>query len=534
VTVTLTSARSETRSPVISVGVHQPRTGPVSLWLTEARGGPVICDLGLENLNQPVFQVDVAAPAMLRFGASCMDPRTAQIVPFETELQLRHGDAVLSVLTVVHIDQDLDDPWDVITALDLTWFLSRLLWGGSPWAKEWLTNPNFDFDPPLAAWSGAGEVDGDVEEDTGGPSIALHGTISQSINPEMSTAKWGAVVTARVWISEDAPDLIPEVLRVVVRGNIDDLDTVYTAPILPAALTPRGTWTTLTVQIPPEARPAAVVDVEISADDDAGDPLVWVSRASFRMNQVDGYSPSELPPVGVDARDLIVEAVRPLRIGFRKQGVGGAAVGIDPDRYIAELIAQAVELNTSDFGLEVTATTRTIVQWTPRRGRDIPTDDLHLTFALVPDPDDADGDRPRVPDPDNTLAGGKISKDYTKARTEVVGIGEEGYRGVARDPDAWGGQRLQDTMRIPTGTPLDGYEDVCRTELRADDGDVQTWELVPKELPAEAIEPGDRVRVDIDYGTRQVHGMMRILRFPVDLDTMTVGDLTVAAEPGAP
>jgi len=490
-------------------GTDSPAVGNEwTVKVTQPVGGAVIVDLGARAVNAATLTRKPSGPDQFVFSVPCADAGTVELIPYQTQVQVFRGGHLEFRGWVVHVDQSSDSPFDVVTCLDSLFITSRRFWSGSPWAREWLRNPRFELD--FTSWTHSGcSLDTGVFE-TGSQSVLI-GSIDQDLSPDLSSNPWGATITARVMVDSAVVEARGLEVRVAAFGVSAEAELV-TAPI--TAATPRDVWTTLTVQLPVKARLSPGINVLVN-NSDPGD--VWLDRASFRITQADGANIEQPVPESVNARELFAGLLGDLGIGFRREGVGSAVVGIDVDRFGDELWQVPVNAGLADIWMEYTRTTETVVESTPRRGVEIDPDDLTLAFTPG--------------DPGNSIARYQLTADYTKARSEFIMLGDEGFHGVATDAgDPWG-MKLQDQGTAPNGTLPGDLEALAYRELRTSLGDVRTLVVWPVTLPFGAVGPGDTVWVDIDHHTRQAHGFYRIGEFTIEPKTGYIGELTLTAEP---
>jgi len=505
-TTTLTPEEVFADEPAIVTGVDTPRDGDaIDLWVTDRETGVVIAMLGAGYCNNPVRQVELNVPDRFTFAANCMDPDTVLIEPLVTEVQVFRGGHLEFVGPVMHVDQS-DPTWDVFTAFDPRIYLTHRFWGSSPWAREWFRNPRFDSGS--AYWEPVSCTVDTVLFQTGTQSLVVGGSIEQGITPTMSSNPWGAVIQAWLWVADDATWTGRGLEVRTYSAGPGGEPEVQVAPI-PSDV-PREQWTAITIQLPAAVRISNTVQTLLEVDGTG----INCDRMSFRINQADGANIEEPAPEAVDARELITRSVDGLNIGFRRVGSSGAAVGIDVDRFVDELLRVATDAQICDFGIEYTRTTRTIVQYVPRMGVDVDPGVLSFTSANV----DVES----------------LTFDYTKARSEVVCLGDDGFRGVAFDYSAWGGLRLTDQIQAESGTPVADLEPQARRELRTDQGDVRTLEIAPTQaVPLGTLGLGDRVEMVWDRGTRQINGMQRILGWSEDWKAKRYASVVLAVEPEA-
>lgn len=480
-----------------------------SLLLCDRETGAVIVDLGPQYCNRPAKTVELNRPDQFQFAAAWRDELTVLIEPLVCEIQAyRDGnDNPVFVGPIMHVEQS-DPTWDVFTALDPRVYLARRFWGETPWAREWFLNPRFDDD--LDHWDPV-DTDTDPDHQTGTQSALVGGSITQSVTPDLSSNPWGAIIQAWVKIPTGATWTGRGLEVRTYSEGVGGTPESYTAA-LPTDI--RDTWTAVTIQLPAMARFSNLVETTLDVNGDG----ILCDRLSFRINQADGVSIEQPPNVSLDAGDLIADSSDGLNLDFRREGPAGAGVAIDVDRFIDELLAVATDAQICDFSMEYTPTSKTLVQWVPRMGADVDPEDFSFTA-------DADGG--------GNFDTYSLTRDYTKARSEVVAVGDEGFRGVATDPSAWGGLRLSDLIHADSGTLVADLEAAARRDLRTNPGDVTTHTIVPKQsaCPLGTLGLGDRIYERLDQGSRQIDGMQRVAGWSEDWDQERYASVTLVAEP---
>jgi hypothetical protein len=499
-----------TRGSVPRWGTDSPAVGgAMTIKVTNPFDGAVIADLGARAVNNAIHTRKATGPEQYVFSAPCADAGVAEIVPFFTQVQVFRGGHLDFRGWVIHIDQPSDSPFDTFTCLDSLFITSRRFWSGSPWAREWLRNPRFDDD--FTSWTNSDCTLDTVDFETGTQSVQI-GSISQVLSPDLSSNPWGATIQARVKVAADVVEARGLEVRVAALGVGNEPELV-TSPI--TASTPRDVWTTLTVQLPPKSRLTPGIEVLVNNTDPG---IVKLDRVSFRITQADGANIEQPPNVAVDARALFAGLLGDLGIGFRHEGSGGAGIAIDVDRFGDELYQTAVDAGIADIWMEYTRTTETVVESTPRRGRTIPTEELSFSWSAA---------TPLS----NSIAAYQFTADYTKAASEVVAIGEDGFHGVSTDPTNPWGILLQESVTAPNGTAPGDLEAFAERQRRTSLGDVRTLTIRPVNLVFGAIEPGDVVWVEIDYFTRQAAGWYRIGEFTQQPKLGFIDSLVLTAEP---
>lgn len=491
-------------------GTDSPAVGGVwEIWVTDPFDGALIANLGSRAVNAATLTKKISGPDTFVFSAPCADAGVAEIVPFQTQIQVFRGGHLEFRGWVVHIDQEGTSPLDTFTCMDSLFITSRRFWSGSPWAREWLRNPRFDDD--FTSWTTDACTLDTVDFETGTQSVQI-GSISQVLSPDLSSNPWGATIQARVKVAADVVAARGLEVRVAAVGVGNEPELV-TAPI--TAGTPRDVWTTLTVQLPARSRLTPGIEVLVNNTDPG---IVKLDRVSFRITQADGANIEQPPNVAVDARGLFAGLLSDLGIGFRREGTGDAGIAIDVDRFGDELWQVPVDAGLCDIWMEYTRTTETVVQSTPRRGRTIPAEDLSFSWSA---------DTPLS----NSVANFQLTADYTKAASEVVAIGEDGFHGVSTDPTNPWGILLQESVTAPQGTLPGDLEAFAERQRRTSLGDVRTLTVRPVNLLFGSVLPGDLVWLDIDYFTRQAHGWYRVGEFTQQPKLGFIDQLVLTAEP---
>jgi hypothetical protein len=207
---------------------------------------------------------------------------------------------------------------------------------------------------------------------------------------------------------------------------------------------------------------------------------------------------SDDAPIPLAVSDLVRRSVGGLNLGYRQIGAGEPMVLMPPpDQHLDETLNQGLPTELWQWGVESTGATRTVTVWTHAhpRGQVWEEDDLHLW---------TDGRQ-------GTIRKYSLSEDGTKARSRLTLKNEQGVRGTATNLAAWDGLGLEDSQEAPAGTRNELLQLTAYNLLRKDPGQVRNLQVTVSATLRPTLKLYDKIRVDIDHGTRQIHGRHRVV-----------------------
>lgn len=388
-------------------------------------------------------------------------------------------------------------PYGAVGFLDH--FATRLVGGAQPWSRNYLANPRFD--DGLDRWTPSGDgytVDTTVYE-TGSKSIRFDDApttrISQSVLIDIAV-DFQAVIDLRVRADSDVTT--GRGLEVTVPGVQGG--TGFKAVRIDDA-TPRDTWTTLRAVLQIEGRVGArtlTVDAYGAADGSA-----WVDSGAVTIYPITSLAdeqPAPDPPqedMGVIVSRLIQATNTGLNVGVDSPATGVLFPSTWAD-WVDKKVPEVLDLLTGreesiDLLETFTPTSRTIRTRLSTAGRDWLPEELTLAC------------------PGNLLSL-RRKRNGTNAVSEVTVVGDGGFRGVARDEEAFGGLLRQMVVKAPPGTPLGDLEGRARKELRTSVEAITSYEAVaPMQLLIDTgLEIGDRVLTQADSLSLQVNAMCEV------------------------
>jgi len=379
----------------------------------------------------------------------------------------------------------------------LSHFGYRLVGGYRPWSRNYVSNPRFD--EGLSRWLTAGAVDLDTATfETGSQSALLEGdtaAIWQSFGVDLAV-KFQLVVTARVKVATGATT--GRGLEVSVPG-VQGGDQFKAAPI--TAGTPRGTWTTLTAVVNVEGRVGART-VTVSVRGAAGGD-VWLDNAAATIYPITSLQESQpAEPETGDMGTIISQIIQGTNTGLNV-GVDSPATGVavphTPDEWVDKTADEVIRIfEGREDGIDLaevwTPTSRTLRTFYPRQGVDWDPGTLTLSCP-------------------GNLRWVKRSRNGAEMVTEVTMVGDDGFRGVARDETALGGLLRQKVMRAPAGVPIADLEGRARKELRTSAEAVTALEaeMSMEDFVESGLDMGDRVQVTCDADALQVDAVHRLV-----------------------
>ena len=454
-TITLTAERGTftvAGRDTVPVVATAGGTGPWTGYITDRYGtiaatidGPTLAPINRRR-NAPRIS-GFTLPKSLTAIAAAAELVTAQ-------LQIYRGNSLRfwgPILTDEAATSDGRMPYGALGFLSE--FATRLVGGAQPWSRNYLQNHRFD--DGLDRWTPTGSdiaVDTSTYE-TGSKAIrfddAASSMISQSVLIDIAV-DFQAVVDVRVRADSDVTT--GRGLEVTVPGvqggtgfravRVDDT-------------TPRNTWTTLRAVLDVEGRVGArTLTVDIHG---AADGSQWADNASVTIYPITSLADDQPPPdppqedLGVIVSRLVQATNTGLNVGVDSPPVGVLFPSTWAD-WVDKKVPEVLELLTgredSIDVLEVfTPTSRTVRTRLSTAGRDWLPEELTLTCP-------------------GNLMSLRRKRNGTDAASEVTMLGDGGYRGVARDEEAFGGLLRQKVIKAPAGTPLGDLEGRARKELR--------------------------------------------------------------------
>lgn len=386
----------------------------------------------------------------------------------EREVQLYDGSDIVFHGPLLQRSADSKDAFDPYTAYGLEWYLSRRFYDSGSVAR---------IQVPLRENEGRIDMNGttfflDIE-----CTVNMHSSYVSDYHPFLEA-----------WVDNYE-------IGVGIIDVVDELGYTYGQAMIDPREFPRDRDITVRVTLLVKLRDIILIHAEFANGGIPSDELT-VGPVTAWISGVGSYADAPIPTLLVS--DLVRRSVSGLNLGYRQIGAGVPTVVVPPpSQHVDETLNQGNASDLWKWGVVSTGATRTVTVWTHDhpRGKIWDEDDLHLW---------TDGRH-------GTIRRYALSDDGTKARSRLVLKNEQDARGSAIAPGAWGDLVLEDEQSAPPGTRNELLQLTAYNLLRKDLGAIRNVQIVVAASLRSTLNLYDKVQVDIDHGTRQVHGRHRVV-----------------------
>jgi hypothetical protein len=466
----------------------------------------------LDDATISRFSWELNEPGSAEFSLATTDADAALCLPGR-EVQIRKDGTLLWWGPIVRPQAGLhESSWQ---AAGLFWYFTRRFMGRAD-RINLLTNG--DFEAGEGSWTFNNGITHSLDtaiKVEGTQSLELVGTAtnwsrsaSQTYTHTTQYHPYGDALTASVWVYVDAAAELGGViegrgLRVLHR---DADGKVVNDPITPIDEdTPRDEWVPIEVLIP-AVKEDDTLDVRLYPPNGTA----YFDLATLTLMESLAFWPSADVADIIEGIVLYAQDLAPFDYGHGKSDlnidVSASATGVTVSRVyqfaehrqVADAIQEFVRQGVVDVDIAITATTRTLTTYAPRKGSSYGT-----TLEL-----------------DVNLADFTYSWDGESAAGAVVvlgpGDGPDRPEGGASDPAFLGGLTLEYVESAPDDVTVGELDDRAAESLIVM-SDPQILEVTT--LPGVGIigdlEVGDTVPVSIDRGWVQIDAIYRVVRIEV-------------------
>lgn len=446
------------------------RTDGLQGWklTVSERSGEWVQDLA-NSLKGAKLEEKEGDPPTLTFNANAFNGDANEVRLVTREVQLYLDDDLMFVGPTLQRTADWNSVFDKYKAWGVEWYLGRKLFGA---LGSYLGQPR------VFPESGA------ISMSAYGFGFTVRVAVMVTINPAFTGSTPGLKIQ---WSS----------------GMFDRGETIV--PITPDL--PRGAEFEMTGSI---TIPSGMNFVTINASlDTTGASAGQITRGDFigyfeQVIGLDTYANGvQYVPEKVWAQSVALTKGTDLNIGYAEDQpeLGPLKFEVPDIIDVASLFDQGFANGTYQWKFVNTRTTRILTIFRPMVGRDIDPGELTLYTDGV----------------NGNISQYYMQEDGTKARSKLTEVGEDGWRGTARFPSAWGGLLLEEEEGAPANTPKDQLETVAYNKLRVNLGLIRALKVrLPVSL-LKTLRLGDRVFVQINHGSRQVEEVHRVVSREIEI-----------------